>query len=71
MRQPVRGRDFLDGQLRRAAGGNTTQLLDRNHVSENVEELGKQDAEHTFLTDEEVERSIAEIRAAIRRQTPK
>lgn len=62
---------WADNYAETQAGGISTQLLDRNHVSENVEELVKQDAEHTFLTDAEAERSIAEIRAAIRRQTQK
>ena len=62
---------WADNYAEPQAGGISTQLLDRNHVSENVEGLVKQDAEHTFLTDDEAERSIAEIRAAIRRQTPK
>ncbi len=48
-----------------------TRTPDREGVSAHVENLGKEDAAHTFLSDEEVERSIAEIRAAIRRNTQK
>ena len=53
---------------RAAAGEVSTQTLEVGGVSTQLGDFSK--ADHSELTDEEIERAIEEIRAAIRRHTP-
>ena len=50
------------------AGEVSTQTLELDGVSTQIEDFGKSD--HADLTDEEIERAITEIRDAIRKHTP-
>ena len=51
-----------------AAGEVSTQTLELNGVSTQIEDFGK--TEHADLTDEEIERAIEEIRTALRKHSP-
>jgi hypothetical protein len=54
---------------RRAAPGEvSTQTLEAGGVSTQLEDFSK--ADHSDLSDEEIERAIEEIRSAIRKHTP-
>ncbi len=51
-----------------AAGEVSTQTLEAGGISTQIGDFSK--ADHAELSDEEIERAIEEIRAAIRKHTP-
>ena len=69
LRQPLGRRDDLGGNARKGRGGEvSTQTLALDGVSTQLGDFSK--ADNSDLTDEEIERAIQEIRAAIRKHTP-